>query len=280
MKQDEIHLLFEKFEAACYMNEGVECWSGRDIQILLGFTRWETFLVALGKAKKACEHSGANIEDHFSEAGRWVTLGNNAVRGIDDYALTRYACYLICQNADPTRKPAVAFAQTYFAVQTRRQEVIEQRLLNVNRLYEHDKLSKSEEKFLGVAYERGVDDEGFSLIRSRGDQALFGGNTTKQMKKKLGVRGDRSLYDFLPGLTLSAKDFATQLTTNNILVNDLQGLDEISEVYIATNEAARKMLIKFGFRPENLPAETDVEDVKSELEAERKKLFRDMKKNR
>ncbi len=215
MKKELIAELFGQFENACYEYKGIECWSARELQEVFHYSEWRNFQKVIDKAVTACESAGEKKEDHFVEFNKMVGLGSGAQREVHDIALTRYACYLVAQNGDPA-KPSIAFAQTYFAVQTRKQELIEQRLLDVARVSAREKLSKSEKKLSGIIYERSVDEKGFALIRSKGDEALFGGNSTNDMKKKLGVPATRPLADFLPVLTIKAKDFATELTSHNV----------------------------------------------------------------
>lgn len=277
MKQELIKELFEKFETACNLYKGIECWSARDMQILFNYSDWRNFLNAVDKAKKSSENAGVDIIDHFVDITRMVKLGSGSEREIDDIILTRYACYLIAQNGDSS-KSEIAFAQTYFAVQTRKQEIIEQRLLDVERVSAREKLTKSEKKLSGIIYERGVDDKGFAIIRSKGDEALFGGYNTQEMKYKLKVPAARPLADFLPVLTIKAKDFATELTSHNVVEKNLQGEDDITNEHIENNEAVRKMLIERGVKPEKLPPAEDVKKVKRKLESDEKKVLKDVKK--
>ncbi|MBI5826108.1 MAG: DNA damage-inducible protein D [Chloroflexi bacterium] len=279
MKQELIAELFQRFEEACYLYEEDECWSARDLQEILGYTEWRNFLKVVEKAKSACENSGVPSIDHFVDVNKMVELGSGSMREIDDIALTRYACYLIAQNGDSS-KNEIAFAQTYFAVQTRRQEIIEQRLLDIGRVSARDKLSKSEKKLSGIIYERGVDDRGFAIIRSRGDSALFGGYSTQEMKKKLAVPDSRPLADFLPTLTIKAKDFATELTSHNVIEKDLNGENSISNEHVENNQAVRHMLIERGVKPESLPPAEDVRKVERKLNADEKRLLKDVKKKK
>ena len=277
MKKELIQELFHKFETACYILNGIECWSARELQNILGYTKWDNFIKVIEKAKTACENSGVKVSDHFANVGKMVDLGSGSQREIEDVALTRYACYLVAQNGDSS-KPSVAFAQTYFAVQTRKQEIIEQRLLDVSRVFAREKLSKSEKKLSGIIYERGVDDKGFAIIRSKGDQALFGGFSTNDMKHKLKISGSRPLADFLPTLTIKAKDFATELTSHNTIEKDLKGENQITTEHVENNKAVRKMLIERGVKPEQLPASEDVHKLKRKLENDEKKMLKEAKK--
>ncbi len=279
MKKELIAELLEKFEDACYLYQDIECWSARELKEILGYTKWVNFLKVIDKAKSSCEKSGASISDHFTDIGKMIELAKGAQREVVDYALTRYACYLIAQNGDPS-KNEIAFAQTYFAVQTRKQEIIEQRLLDVARVNAREKLSKSEKKLSGIIYERGVDDKGFAIIRSKGDQALFGGFPTNEMKHKLALPGNRPLADFLPTLTIKAKDFATELTSHNVVEKDLKGEHQITSEHVENNRAVRKMLIERGVRPETLPPAEDVKKVQRKLESDEKKLLKEIQKNK
>jgi DNA-damage-inducible protein D len=279
MKKELIAELFEKFEQAAYEYKDVECWSARELQVIFEYTDWKNFVKVVAKAKKACENAGELISDHFADIGKMILLAKGAQREIEDIALTRYGCYLIAQNADPS-KSAVAFAQTYFAVQTRKQEIIEQRLLDVARVTAREKLSKSEKKLSGIIYERDVDEVGFAVIRSKGDKALFGGFSTDDMKKRLSVPGTRPLADFLPTLTIKAKDFATELTSHNVLEKDLRGDQPITTEHIDNNLAVRKMLIERGVKPETLPPAEDVKKVQRRVESDEKKLLKGLKKGK
>ena len=279
MKRELIQELFEKFENAAHQIEGIECWSARELQEILGYAKWENFSNAIEKAKKSCEAAGEAVSDHFPDIRKMIELAKGAEREVTDIALTRYACYLVAQNGD-SAKSEVAFAQTYFAVQTRKQEIIEQRLLDVARVNAREKLSKSENKLSGIIYERGVDNQSFAIIRSKGDQALFGGYTTNDMKRKLGVPDSRPLADFLPTLTIKAKDFATELTSHNVIGNNLKGERQIASEHIENNEAVRKMLGERGVKPEQLPPAEDLGKVKRRLDGDEKKIIKELKKGK
>lgn len=276
MKQEQIQQLFQQFESICYLYNEIECWSARELQLLLGYTKWENFSKVIEKAKNACKSSGIEVSHHFPDIRKMIDIGKGAQREIEDAALTRYACYLVAQNGD-SGKNEIAFAQTYFAVQTRKQEIIEQRLLDVARVSAREKLSKSEKYLAGVIYERGVDEKGFAIIRSKGDSALFGGFSTNDMKRKLAIPENRPLADFLPTLTIKAKDFATELTSHNVVEKDLKGEYPISNEHIENNRAVRKILLERGVKPESLPPSEDIKKLQRKLNADEKKLLSENK---
>jgi DNA-damage-inducible protein D len=278
MKAEQIKELFARFEAAASELEGVECWSARELQKLLGYTKWENFQKVIDKAKESCKHAGEEVADHFPEVRKKVAIGSGAEKEIDDILLTRYACYLIAQNGD-SRKPEIAFAQNYFAVQTRRAELVEKRLLEFERVKAREKLSQTEKQLSGILYERGVDDKGFALIRSKGDQALFN-LSTQQLKKKLGVPENRPVADFLPTISIKAKDLAAEMTSLNVQSKDLKGQSSIEKEHIDNNQAVRNMLKQRGIVPENLPPAEDVKKLQRKLESDEKNVLKNTKKKK
>jgi len=278
MKSEEIKQLFAQFESAAADLEGVECWSARELQDLLGYTKWENFEKVIQKAKDACKNAGEEIDYHFPDVRKMITKGKGAKDEIVDILLTRYACYLIAQNGD-SRKEEIAFAQNYFAVQTRRAEIVEQRLLEFERVKAREKLSQTEKQLSGILYERGVDSQGFAIIRSKGDQALFRLNT-QMLKRKMGVPDSRPVADFLPTISIKAKDLAAEMTGLNVQSKDLKGQSKIEKEHVDNNVAVRDMLTKRGIVPENLPPAEDVKKLQRKLEGDEKKVLKGIKKKK
>lgn len=261
----------ETFDGIMHTESGVEFWMARELQNVLGYKTWENFADAIERAQTACVNSGASCSDHFRDVTKMVPIGSNAHRNIKDVMLTRYACYLIAQNGDP-RKTEIAFAQTYFALQTRKQELIEERLEAMNRLQLREQLKTAEKRLSQNIYERGVDDRGFGRIRSKGDAALFGGHTTDEMKCHYHVKDGRPLADFLPPVTIAAKSLATEMTNLNIDEKDLRGEVSITNEHVQNNRSVRKMLGDRGIRPESLPPSEDIKKLERRLKSEEKKL--------
>ncbi len=278
MKSDEIRNLFSQFESAVSDIEGVECWSARELQELLGYSKWENFEKVIKKAKDACGNAGELVENHFPDIRKMVEIGSKTERAVDDIALTRYACYLIAQNGD-SKKEQIAFAQNYFAVQTRRAELVEQRIIEYERVKAREKLSQTEKQLSGILYERGVDNQGFATIRSKGDQALFRLNT-QMLKRKMGVPDSRPVADFLPTISIKAKDLAAEMTGLNVQSKDLKGQSKIEKEHVDNNLAVRNMLTQRGIVPENLPPAEDVKKLQRKLEGDEKKLLKGTKKKK
>lgn len=275
MKKDIVYKLTENFEDFLNLTEdGIEFWLARDLQHLLGYGKWDNFQNVISKAKTACEISGQNISDHFADVGKLVDIGSGAKKEIDDVMLTRYACYLIAQNGDP-RKEQIAFAQTYFAVQTRKAELIEQKILELERVQARNKLAETEKELSHIIFEQTGGNQNFALIRSKGDQALFN-RTTQQMKDKWDIK-NKPLADFMPTILLKAKDFATEITIFNAKQQKMKTEGQISNEHITNNKSVRNTLLSRGIVPENLPPEEDVKKIERKLKSEQTKSLKENK---
>ncbi|MDI9310995.1 MAG: DNA damage-inducible protein D [Limnohabitans sp.] len=272
MKNELVQSLTNNFEDHSQTTDnGIEFWFARDIQHLLGYSEWRNFNKIILKAKVSCEASCNLITDHFVDVNKMVPIGSGTNREIEDIMLTRYACYLVAQNGDP-RKEEIAFAQNYFAIQTRKFEVIAKRIEDWERLSARQKLTLSEKELSELIFEKTGNDKNFGIIRSKGDQALFGGKNTTQMKKKLGVPENRPLADFLPTIIIKAKDFATEITVYNTKEKGLNSENSISNEHIKNNKGVRKLLLDRDIIPENVPAEEDVKKLERRVNSEANNL--------
>ena len=273
MDRRKIQQMWKQYDTILHIDEeaGVEFWYARELMILFGYERWENFNRAVCRAMDSCRTSGMEVSNHFRKVTKMVKLGSGARRAVRDYMLTRYACYLIAQNGD-SNKEEIAFAQSYFAVQTRKQELVEERIELMERRAARGRLKESEKRLSQNIYERGIDDAGFGRIRSKGDMALFGGYSTQEMKKRLGVKETRPLADFLPTLTIAAKNLATEMTNYNVEENDLRGEMAITGEHIQNNSSVRDMLGQRGIKPEDLPPSEDIKRLERRVRVQEKKM--------
>lgn len=274
MESREIETRKLTLDDCMHVENGVEYWLAREIMDIFGYSKWQNFDIAIKRAIVSAESNETPVGDHFAEVSKMVRIGSGSERAIKDYMLTRYACYLVAMNGDP-KKDEIAFAQSYFALQTRKQELIEKRMQEVRRLDSRRSLADSEKALAALAFERGVDARGFAVIKSQGDEVLFGGHSTRDMKRKLGVSEKKPLADVLPDVTIAAKNLANSMTSYNVESKDLRGINGIGTEHLRNNRSVRSTLVSRGIRPEDLPAEEDTKKLERRVKADERKLIRE-----
>lgn len=274
MESREIETRKLTLDDCMHVENGVEYWLAREIMDIFGYSKWQNFDIAIKRAMVSAESNETPVGDHFAEVSKMVRIGSGSERAIKDYMLTRYACYLVAMNGDP-KKDEIAFAQSYFALQTRKQELIEKRMQEVRRLDSRRSLADSEKALAALAFERGVDARGFAVIKSQGDEVLFGGHSTRDMKRKLGVSEKKPLADVLPDVTIAAKNLANSMTSYNVESKDLRGINGIGTEHLRNNRSVRSTLVSRGIRPEDLPAEEDTKKLERRVKADERKLIRE-----
>lgn len=274
MESREIETRKLTLDDCMHVENEVEYWLAREIMDIFGYSKWQNFDIAIKRAIVSAESNETPVGDHFAEVSKMVRIGSGSERAIKDYMLTRYACYLVAMNGDP-KKDEIAFAQSYFALQTRKQELIEKRMQEVRRLDSRRSLADSEKALAALAFERGVDARGFAVIKSQGDEVLFGGHSTRDMKRKLGVSEKKPLADVLPDVTIAAKNLANSMTSYNVESKDLRGINGIGTEHLRNNRSVRSTLVSRGIRPEDLPAEEDTKKLERRVKADERKLIRE-----
>ncbi len=269
---DTIQKNLESIKRVSNDDHPMEFWSARDLMPMLGYTKWQKFTEVIERAKAACKLSGQNIDDHVTGAGKMIATGKGATRKIEDFFLTRYAFYLIAQNGDP-RKPEIALAQTYFATQTRKQELLEQRDMESKRLDARAKLRETESKIESTVYERGIKyPVEFATFKNKHIEALYGGISASQLKKIRKIPPKRSLADFDSHVELKAKDFALAMTDHNIKEKDIRGKEAMNTEVVKNSRETRQALLNRGIKPEHIKPEEDLKLVESRKNKEAKRI--------
>lgn len=254
------------FEQIKKINEyGQEYWSARDLMVILGYAKWINFKTPINKAMEACENSGQSIIDHFADIGNMVDIGSNAKRTIEDYQLSRYACYLVVQNADP-EKEMVALGQTYFAFQTRKQEIFEQATEDEKRIMLRQELQKHNSYLAGAAQDAGVETSlDFAIFQNHGYMGLYGGLDAKDIHKHKGLKKSQNILDHMGSTELAANLFRATQTEEKLRRENIQGKDKANRTHYEVGKKVRKTIEEIGgTMPENLPAEDSIKKLEKQ----------------